>query len=124
MSPQSSPPRRRGLSARLASFRYALAGILALLAGEVNARIHAVCTAVVLVAGALCHLSRMQWVAIIAAIALVWIAEAANTAVELLCDLFCEGRYHPVVKRIKDIAAGGVLIAAVCAVVIGLLVFV
>jgi len=123
MNPEIRPPRRRGLAASIASFRYAFRGIATLLVGEVNARIHAVCTAAVLVAGAVCHLSRMQWVAVVAAIALVWIAEAANTAVELLCDLFCEGRYHPMVKRIKDIAAGGVLIAAVCAIAIGLLVF-
>jgi len=51
----------------------------------------------------------------------VWMAEALNTAFELLCDV-ASPQFHPVVKQSKDVAAGAVLISAMGAVVIGLLV--
>jgi diacylglycerol kinase (ATP) len=56
-------------------------------------------------------------------IALVWMAEAFNTAVEMLCDLWCENKYHPQVKIIKDISAGAVLVAAMVAGITGIIIF-
>ena len=53
----------------------------------------------------------------------VWTAEAMNTAIEMLCDLCCGGKYHPVVKRVKDVAAGAVLIAAAVSIVVGAILF-
>jgi undecaprenol kinase len=53
---------------------------------------------------------------------LVWILEAINTAIEALVDLAAPD-FHPLAKKAKDIAAGGVLIGAILAVIIGALVF-
>lgn len=55
-------------------------------------------------------------------IAGVWVAEALNTAIEFLADAAVPQR-HPLVGKAKDVAAGGVLIAAVNAVVVGVVVF-
>jgi diacylglycerol kinase (ATP) len=55
--------------------------------------------------------------------ALVWLGEALNTAVELLADAVSPTP-HPLIGRAKDVAAGGVLLAAGAAVVIGLMVFI
>ena len=42
--------------------------------------------------------------------ALVWITEALNTAIEDVVDLASPGR-HPLAGRAKDVAAGSVLVA-------------
>lgn len=86
-----------------------------------NAWIHAFATAGVIVLGVACRLSRLEWVVIVLAMMFVWVAEALNTACELIVDL-ASPAIHPVAGRAKDMAAGAVLIAAIGAVVIGLLV--
>lgn len=107
---------------RLASFGFAFRGLRALVAGEPNARIHLLATVVAVGLGATLRLTPLEWCAVVAAIALVWVAEALNTAVEAICDLV-HPEPHPLVARAKDVAAAGVLCAAVGAAVIGTLVF-
>jgi diacylglycerol kinase len=55
---------------------------------------------------------------LILSIGLVWAAEAGNTAIEQLCNLVHQAR-HPTVKRVKDVAAGAVLLCAIAAAAIG-----
>lgn len=55
-------------------------------------------------------------------IALVITAEALNTAVEELADALHPDE-HPGIGRAKDVAAAGVLVAALLAAVVGALVF-
>lgn len=112
------------LHARLQSMGYAVSGIKTLFSGEPNAKLHLLATVGVIIAGILQHLSKYEWVAIIVAIAIVWIAEAMNTALEKLCDFACNKAYYSEIKIIKDIAAGAVLIAALCSAGIGFVVFV
>ncbi len=52
----------------------------------------------------------------------VWMAEALNTAFELLADV-ASPEFHPVVAQAKDVAAGAVLLSAIGSVAIGILVF-
>jgi diacylglycerol kinase (ATP) len=115
------PPFR--VSARLRSFHYALRGIAAVLQSQHNAWIHAAVSLFVVVAGLTIGLDRLEWCALVLAMVAVWVAEALNTAFEALCDV-ASPSLHPMVERAKDVAAGAVLIAAIGAVVIGLLVFV
>ena len=56
------------------------------------------------------------------AIALVWLAEAMNTAIDFLADEVSEEKRERIGKT-KDIAAFGVLVSAVAAVIIGGIVF-
>ena len=116
----------KSLSARSRknSFAYAFSGIWQLLKGEPNAKIHAIATIVVIVAGFIRHIGHWQWTAVIFAIGLVWITEAVNTSVEKLCDFACGENYHPAIKIIKDVSAGAVLIAAMVSVCIGIIVFI
>jgi diacylglycerol kinase (ATP) len=68
------------------------------------------------------EVSRGDWMALIGVMALVWLAEAFNTAVEHTCDAIST-QPNEFIKRAKDVAAGAVLIAAITAVGIGALVF-
>lgn len=108
-------------AARLRSFRYALRGIASMLRHEPNARIHLLVTVAVIGLGVLLAVPRESWCWLVVAMALVWCAEAANTALERLADAL-HPEPQPLVGQAKDIAAGGVLIAAVAAGAIGLLV--
>ncbi len=110
-------------SARLESFRHAFRGIGMLLVSTPNAWIHAAATVLVFAAGAWLGLDRDEWQWVVLAMGLVWAAEALNTAVEELGDAVTTD-HHPKIGRAKDVAAGGVLLAAIAAAIIGLLVFV
>lgn len=107
----------------LSSFGYAGSGFLTLVSTQLNARIHLMLTAVALGLGAVLRIEYLEWALVVFAISLVWVAEALNTAIEALADVVTR-EHHPGIKRAKDVAAAGVLISAVGALVIGLLVFV
>jgi diacylglycerol kinase (ATP) len=120
--PAHDPP-RFSLRRRIRSFAYAFRGVRVLVRTQHNAWLHAAATACVISLGWRCALSRSEWFAVILAIGLVWAAEALNTAVEYLADeLSMEQREG--IRNAKDLAAGGVLLAAVAAAVVGAVVFV
>ncbi len=117
------PDKTMSVNSRKNSFSHAFSGLSQLFKQEPNAKIHALATIVAIVAGIVRHISSMQWAAIVLAIGLVWITEAMNTCIEKLCNLWCDNKWHPEIKVIKDIAAGAVLIAALVSVAIAISVF-
>jgi len=88
-----------------------------------NAQIHTVIAVAVLFCGLFFQLTAMEWCFLVIAAMLVLGAEAFNTALETLTDLVSPD-YHPLAGRAKDVAAGGVMICAIGAAIIGLMVFV
>jgi len=116
------PDRRFSFAARFRSIRIGIRGVWLMLQSQHNAWVHAAVSAIVVVAGILCRLDHREWSAIVIAMMAVWMAESLNTALEFLCDV-ASPEFHPLVEKSKDVAAGGVLIAAVGAIIVGLLVF-
>ncbi len=106
----------------LRSFGYALAGLKELVRRQRNAQIHVVLTLVACSAGWAWGLTRLEWMILVLAIGLVLGLEAVNTAVEAVVDLVSP-QFHPLAKLAKDVAAGGVLLAALCTLVVALLLF-
>lgn len=107
----------------LLGFRYAFWGIGFLWRDQLNIRVHAAATVLVVVAGVVLQVSRIDWIALVLAVGLVWTAEALNTAIEHLADAV-HPQKHPLVGKAKDVGAGGVLLAAIAAFVVALLVYV
>lgn len=107
---------------RIRSFKFALNGIWIMLCSQQNAWIHALATVIVIILGIQFNLTKMEWCGIVLAAISVWTAEALNTAFEFLTDV-ASPEFHPLAAKAKDVAAGAVLIAAIGAVVIGLLIF-
>ncbi|HEV7348785.1 diacylglycerol kinase family protein [Telluribacter sp.] len=105
------------------SFRFAGAGIMSLFRYENNARIHLLAALLVIFLGVGLQISLAEWGLVITQIGLVWMAEAFNTALEKLADVVSPD-YHPTIKAVKDLAAGGVLMVALSAVIVGGLVFI
>lgn len=108
---------------RIKSFSYAFQGIKTFFLTQHNAWIHAMATIIVIILGNIVALSTNEWCWIILSIALVFITEMLNTAIEFLTDIVSP-EYHPLAKKTKDVAAGGVLVSAIIAVILGLLIFV
>jgi diacylglycerol kinase len=103
-------------------FQYALNGIAYLLQTQRNAWVHFSAALLVLVLGFWLGLSPAEWLFIFFAIGLVISAELFNTAIEELTDI-AEPEKNQQAGRVKDLAAGGVLVAAITAAIIGLIIF-
>lgn len=110
------------IHARIKSFGFALKGIKLFFLTQHNAWIHLAAAIVTIIAGFYFHLNTNEWCWIVAAISLVFICEAFNTAIEFLTDLVSPD-YNEKAGKVKDLAAGAVLIASITALVIGLLIF-
>jgi diacylglycerol kinase (ATP) len=109
------------MSARLQSFGFAINGMRFVVATQHNAWIHMTATVAVVLAAMALGISAQDWLWLFIAMALVWTAETFNTALELLCDVVSPA-HNPSIGKVKDIAAGAVLICAVAAIIIGALV--
>jgi diacylglycerol kinase (ATP) len=105
---------------RALSFRYAFAGWWHVLSTQRNSWIHAVTSGLVLSLAILLSLPARDVAVLVLTIALVWTAEALNTAVEAVVDL-ASPQLHPLAKVSKDVGAAAVLIAALASILIGLL---
>ena len=104
----------------LTSFRCAGEGLLDVFRTQRNFRIHLAIAALALLLAAWLNLPRQEWASLILVVGTVLSAEVFNTSAEMLVDL-ASPEYHPLAKRVKDLAAGAVLLAAMVAVIVGLL---
>lgn len=104
------------------SFARAWKGIVYSLQTESHLRFHFFASLVVVGCGLIFRVKNTEWLFIIYAIGSVVIAELFNTALERAVDL-SHPEYHPLAGLAKDIASGAVLIAAIQAVIIGIIIF-
>lgn len=107
---------------RSRSFRHAFTGWWHVIRTQQNAWIHTVVSVSVIALSLWLGISRIEWAMIIGAIALVWIAEFLNTALEVVVDLATNHAHHELAKVGKDVGAAAVLIAAGASVVMGLVI--
>ena len=112
---------KRFFNSRRNSFKYAGRGIGYAIRTQKNAWIHSVMTVVVLLVSLWLGLSRIEWVAILLVIGMVWMAEFLNTSLESVVDMTSPER-HPLAQVGKDVAAGAVLFAAIISVIVGILI--
>lgn len=115
--------RRFNFSSRIKSIGHACNGVYRFLKEEQNARIHLAATFLVILLSWKFQLGGWELGGIIFVTALVWITEIINTAIEKIMD-HLSPEIHPSVKYIKDLAAAAVLVAAIAALVTGLIVFI
>ncbi len=105
----------------MASFRPAFQGWAHVWRTQPNVWLHSIITLVVVALGFWLDLGRSDWVMILLAIGLVWVAEFLNTAIEAVVDL-ASPRQHKLAQIAKDASAGAVVLAALIAVLVGLLI--
>lgn len=110
------------ITERIKSFKYALAGLKTLFSEEHNARIHLILALIVIVLGFVLKISPAEWISLIVVMSMVFICELINTSLEALAD-FASPEKHPQIKKVKDLAAGAVLISALSALITGVIIF-
>ncbi len=106
----------------LKSFCFAGRGILSVIALERNMRIHALAAVIVIALGFYFSITATEWCLAVICIGMVMAAEAFNSAIEWLTDLV-KPEQHPQAGKIKDAAAGAVLLASVAAAAVGVVIF-
>jgi diacylglycerol kinase len=101
----------------LLSFGHALRGLVEVTARERNMKIHVLAGTAVGLLGAEVSLPPASRLALLLAVALVVAAEMGNSALESLVDLHTR-EIREEARRVKDAAAGGVLVLALGAVLV------
>ena len=104
------------------SFGYAFKGVAYATTSQLNFRIHLVATVLATIAGFLLHISPGEWQWVMLCVTIVLVTEIFNTMIETLVDLVSPG-FNEKAGRVKDMAAGAVVIAATFALVTGLIIF-
>src|SRR5215213_1149653 len=104
------------------SFGFATAGIMTLVLTQPNARVHLVLGTGAASLALWLGVSALEWALLTLTVGLVLVAEAVNTAIEAAVDI-ASPSIHPLARQAKDIAACGVLISAITAVIVGLALF-
>lgn len=107
---------------RIRSFGFAFNGLRILIQEEHNSWIHLFIGSCVIIAGFFLNISTSEWMAITLSIGFVFAIELLNSAVENIAN-FVSPEKHEVIKKVKDLAAAGVLISSITSVAIGLIVF-
>ncbi|MEG0255672.1 MAG: diacylglycerol kinase family protein [Vagococcus sp.] len=105
------------------SFKHALYGIKTVMTEERNMKYHVSFSALVIMFGVLFHLDKMEWLFLLFTIFLVLVTETINTCFENLVDLVTNHAYHDLAKKVKDMAAGAVLLTALLACLVGAIIF-
>lgn len=75
-----------------------------------------------IISGIILDIERLEWIFLILIITLVILMEILNSAVERVSDIL-KPRIHSYVKEIKDIMAAAVMLSAICAAIVGLMIF-
>jgi diacylglycerol kinase (ATP) len=90
-------------------------------------RVHVLATVVVASLAVAYAVIGLQLAIVVTMIAVILAFETMNTAIEMLCDLVATelklGYPDERIKNIKDLSTGAVLVAAICAALVGGIVF-
>ena len=111
------------IASRLKGVRYAFKGAITLLKTEPSIQVQFVIGIIMTGIGFYFNISPIEWILQVFAIGLVMSIEAVNTAIEEIAD-FIHPEFHNKIGLIKDIAAGAVCIAAITAIIIGLIIYI
>ncbi len=102
----------------LKSFGWARNGLSTVWKEEANFRIELFAAFALIVFAAYFDFSVIEWVVVVAVITMVLTGEVVNTVVEDLCNKI-EPRQDPAIGKIKDMAAGFVLLVSIGAGIMG-----
>lgn len=111
--------RQRSLSQ---SFRSAFAGLFHCMRSQRNFRIHLTAALLVLLSAYILGIRRIEVLILFLSILLVLTLEMINTTFESLIDLVAPD-WREKARVAKDVAAAAILLAAIGAVIIGILIF-
>lgn len=103
------------------SFNCAIQGFLWAVRTQRHMRYHCIIAVGVILAGLIFKVSALEFILLVFGVVLVLFAELINTACEALVDLISPD-FHPLARRVKDVAAGAVLLVSVGVAIMGYLI--
>lgn len=106
----------------LSSLKHAFRGVYVVFRDENNFRIQVGMTVLILCAATLLHVRVWEYILLILLCASVLILELFNSVIERIADGL-KPRLQPIVRDIKDLMAGAVLLTATTAAVVGVIIF-
>ena len=106
----------------LDAWKNAINGIIYATTTQRNIKIQLLIAVLVVIISLFFDLSRAEFLCFLFTIILILFAEMCNTAIETVVDLYVDV-YHPKAKIAKDVAAGGVVITAINALIVGYFLF-
>ena len=115
-------PQKTSNSNFLDAWKNAIDGIIYATTTQKNVKIQLVIAVLVVIISLFFDLSRAEFLCFLFTIILILFAEMFNTAIETVVDLYVDV-YHPKAKIAKDVAAGGVVITAINALIVGYFLF-
>lgn len=104
------------------AWKNAFNGIIYATTTQGNIKKQLIIAVVVVVISLFFNLSKAEFLCFLFTIILILFAEMCNTAIETVVDLYVDV-YHPKAKIAKDVAAGGVVITAINAVIVAYFLF-
>ena len=104
------------------SFYNAFSGFFYCIKNERNIRIHIVVAIFIFVFSIVFKLTSLEYAVLVLVTGLVLICEIINTSIEALVNLSSPA-YDSLAKIAKDVAAGGVFLSSLVAVVVGVILF-
>ena len=104
-----------------AKFANAFHGVAQGVRGQSSFAVHGAATLLVVAAGWWLDVARWEWGLLALCVGLVWVAEMTNSALESLAAAVTQEHDHRVGLAL-DMASGAVLLAALTAVVVGMIV--
>ncbi|MCF8308061.1 MAG: diacylglycerol kinase family protein [Bacteroidales bacterium] len=113
---------RFSLKKRYKSFGHAFRGLFYALRTQHNLWIQLALMAIAVALGFVFCITRFEWLAIIGVSGLVLVLEIVNTALETFLDAWYP-HHNKTIGKVKDIAAGAVLMGAIAALITGLVIF-
>ncbi|MEJ7780841.1 MAG: diacylglycerol kinase family protein [Daejeonella sp.] len=102
-------------------FYYAWKGLNYTFRTQINFRVQLMAALLVLLLSCYLGLNTDEWLWIISAVAIVLMAELANTAIETLVDMISP-EFNPKAGIVKDISAAVALISSILALITGILI--
>ena len=104
------------------AWKNAINGIIYATTTQSNIKKQLIIAVVVVVISLFFNLSKAEFLCFLFTIILILFAEMTNTAIETVVDL-CTEVYHPKAKIAKDVAAGGVVVTTINAVIVAYFLF-
>ena len=106
----------------LDAWKNAIDGIIYATTTQRNIKIQLVLAVLVVIVSLFFDLNRAEFLCFLFTIILILLAEMFNTAIETVVDLYVDV-YHPKAKIAKDVAAGGVVITTINAIIVAYFLF-
>jgi len=122
MNTNNNKPKHTGYFKDHNKFAVAFKGIATVIKEESSFRYQLLIFVLVVALGFILDIAPKEWISIIFCTTLVLSLEIMNTSIENIVDLVSTD-YNALAGKIKDIAAGAVLLASIGSIIVGIIIF-